>query len=1027
MIFNIKNMTKTIYKYFKNKGFMVVLALFLVCSLVCGDLDIVKINAESADESDLSRISNPIVVEDSTTRSGQRTTYSIITFGSYPQSEVLSDDEEYSKLENATDWDSANVTTIDGVKYKRITKSDARRVDGQAMYYFRGDGVCSYNWEDSTSWHYFRFEPIKWRVLEKSDDELLCLSELGLDTYDYWDSTDTNNNSGSRVYEKTEWLTSLIRYFLNSYDVENGFLDTAFSDDEQNAIVGNLVDEGVYDKIVLPDFDMIYSGSKSLSYGFCSSADAMDDARLCNASDYGRAMGIVVRNSKDYVNCCRWQTSERINGNQYMGYVDFDGKVIDKYNSEFSTLGRGIRPIIQIDTTKDNIEELIDYSYQCDTTTQIKKQISEYYSKVESEKDFFYLGNKKVCGSYYVEDTCFRYVNFGSFPKTEIKEDNAIYGTLSSEDASWNNNEIEIDGEKYLRLTKDEVNVFDSGGSYNYSYYDWNASDAKYRYIKYEPIKWCVVAVEDGKALLLSDECIYNWGITGDTSTSVKWSISCLRSYLNGYTKDYNNKGIDFSNNSFVGKAFSEDEKDIIVGGTIDNDKYGLPSKDMVLIPCKDEIEDYSGATSGELYNSDNTDYSYILGSVKCFNKVYCPIRSTSNSIEVDDPFYGNFTPSIDAMCVRVCVCVNVSDTKKLSDVMTYEGLYNPTFGMLGANDEYPVEDISGEGSSTSPTSTAKTTVTPTVKPTETPTIKPTTTPTVKPTVTPTVSPTASVLPTAEVVTSTSPVPTEEVDISESSSPVPNDDESEVTGSPDNADGPSVSSSPSKDGDLSTESPEDYLSTESPTSSLSPASSAGSTPATSASPSPTSSASSTPASSSTSSKASSVSSGGASTASSSVSSGGASTASSSDGIFIYKGIKYRFKGNKGIVCGLSKKMVSVRIPEKIKYNKKSYKVTEVSANAFKGNRFICNVRVGDNVTKINECAFMKCKKLQNIIIGKSIVNIGTKAFANDKKLVFVKITSKRLKKVNKGAFDGIFLRLTFKGSDSKFRGHNGGF
>ncbi|MCR5586620.1 MAG: leucine-rich repeat domain-containing protein [Lachnospiraceae bacterium] len=1007
MIFNSMNMTKNIYKYFKNKGFMVVLALFLVCSLVCGDLDIVKINAESADESDLSQISNPIVVEDSTTRSGQRTTYSIITFGSYPQSEVLSDDEEYSKLENATDWDSANVTTIDGVKYKRITKSDARRVDWQVMDRFSGDGVCSYNWEDSTSWHYFRFEPIKWRVLEKSDDELLCLSELGLDTYDYWDSTDNNNNSGSRVYEKTEWLTSLIRYFLNSYDVENGFLDTAFSDDEQNAIVGNLVDEGVYDKIVLPDFDMIYSGSKSLSYGFCSSADAMDDARLCNASDYGRAMGIVVRNSKDYVNCCRWQTSERINGNQYMGYVDFDGKVIDKYNSDYSTLGCGIRPIIQIDTTKDNIEELIDYSYQCDTTTQIEKQILEYYSKVESEKDFFYLGNKRVCGSYYVEDTCFRYVNFGSFPKTEIKEDNAIYGTLSSEDASWSNNEIEIDGEKYLRLTKDEVNVFDSGGSHWYSYYDWSASDAEYRYIKYEPIKWCVVAVEDGKALLLSDECIYNWGITGDTSTSAKWSVSCLRSYLNGYTKDYNTKEIDFSNNSFVGKAFSEDEKDIIVGGTIDNDKYGLPSKDMVLIPCKDEIEDYSGATSGELYNTDNTDYSYILGSVKCFDKVYCPIRSTSNSIEVDDPFYGNFTPSIDAMCVRVCVCVNVSDTEKLSDVMTYEGLYNPTFGMLGANDEYPVEDISGEGSTSTPTATAVST------------IKPTTTPTAKPTVTPTVSPTASVLPTAEVVSSASPVPTEEVDISESSSPVPNDDESEVTGSPDNTDGPSVSSSPSKDGDLSTESPEDDLSTESPTSSLSPASSASPSPTSSVSPSPTSSvspsntssASSTPASSSISSTA------------SSVSSGGASTASDTDETIIYKGIKYRIKGNKVVVCGISKKMVSVRIPEKIKYNKKSYKVTEVSANAFKGNRFICNVRVGDNVTKINECAFMKCKKLQNIIIGKSIVNIGTKAFANDKKLVFVKITSKRLKKVKKGAFDGISSKVTFRVPTSKLRAY----
>lgn len=57
------------------------------------------------------------------------------------------------------------------------------------------------------------------------------------------------------------------------------------------------------------------------------------------------------------------------------------------------------------------------------------------------------------------------------------------------------------------------------------------------------------------------------------------------------------------------------------------------------------------------------------------------------------------------------------------------------------------------------------------------------------------------------------------------------------------------------------------------------------------------------------------------------------------------------------------------------------------------------------VTVIGKKAFNKCKKLKKVTIGKNVKTIKVKAFANSKKLKTVIIKGKKLKKVEKNAFN----------------------
>ncbi|MCM1158959.1 MAG: leucine-rich repeat domain-containing protein, partial [Clostridium sp.] len=87
-----------------------------------------------------------------------------------------------------------------------------------------------------------------------------------------------------------------------------------------------------------------------------------------------------------------------------------------------------------------------------------------------------------------------------------------------------------------------------------------------------------------------------------------------------------------------------------------------------------------------------------------------------------------------------------------------------------------------------------------------------------------------------------------------------------------------------------------------------------------------------------------------------------------------------------------------------KIGKKKYKVTSVSANAFRDNKKIKTVTIGNNVKEIGKNAFRGCKNLKKVTIGKNVTTIGSYAFYDCKKLSLIEIHSSKITKVGKAAF-----------------------
>lgn len=251
-------------------------------------------------------IGNPKIEEDTTMTAGQKVTWDCIYFGSYPQSEITSKDGSvYNKLKNATSWDN-NDTTIDGVKYRRLKGEDA------TQHAYSGSSEQYYDWNDDyTTYHYFKYEPIKWRVLNKDNNDVFLLSDIALDDQRY-----------NEKWATITWEKSSMRSWINGYkasenqpeiDYSNkNFIDTAFSTAQKNAIKTTKVENrnnihygsagqggnDTSDKIFLLSEREVYNTDDAKKYGFVLDGEVYDEARRCKCSTYAYAMG-TWRNIED--------------------------------------------------------------------------------------------------------------------------------------------------------------------------------------------------------------------------------------------------------------------------------------------------------------------------------------------------------------------------------------------------------------------------------------------------------------------------------------------------------------------------------------------------------------------------------------------------------------------------------------------------------------------------------------------------------------------------------------------------------
>ena len=98
------------------------------------------------------------------------------------------------------------------------------------------------------------------------------------------------------------------------------------------------------------------------------------------------------------------------------------------------------------------------------------------------------------------------------------------------------------------------------------------------------------------------------------------------------------------------------------------------------------------------------------------------------------------------------------------------------------------------------------------------------------------------------------------------------------------------------------------------------------------------------------------------------------------------------------------KAKKIIIPDVVEIKGVIYKVTSIAKNAFKSNKTLTTVEIGNNVKIIGKEAFSGCKKLKTVNMGNNVTTIGDKAFYNCGRITSITIPSK-VNKIGKSAFE----------------------
>ena len=281
--------------------------VIIVCLLLAGGIKYYSTGNEqeiSTAKKDL--VENPKIVKDTSVEGGKKVTWDCIWFGSYPQTKIVSSSKEndlYSTLETANGWDKNNDIIIGKEKYHRAKKS------------------------------YFKYEPIKWRVIKCENGEALLLSDIVLDKQKY-----------NKRLKKVSWEKSTLRKWLNKK-----FMNRAFSSSEQEAIrTTKVINEDNY-------YYKTDGGNDTLDKIYLLSLSETDEEKEYGFTDsYG--MTIKYSNYADLDDYQYWWLRTPGEKNISAAAVDMFGEAY--VGGGESDMELGIRPVLHL-----NLLATDDYSY----------------------------------------------------------------------------------------------------------------------------------------------------------------------------------------------------------------------------------------------------------------------------------------------------------------------------------------------------------------------------------------------------------------------------------------------------------------------------------------------------------------------------------------------------------------------------------------------------------------------------------------------------------------------------------------
>lgn len=305
----------------------------------------------------------------------------VIEFGSYPQTEVTdkalidalnglapawenwksygyySGEGTYGSMTSG-DWMRYAEVSYNGSKYRGVRFTLCRP---NYTYTSTEASYTENNYRTYTN-YWFKYEPLKWRILDPSTGLVMCETIIDSQPYSntvYQDpaaASETYAYFNDAVYKNyaNDYETSSIRKWLNE-----DFYNAAFTAGEKGQIITTaLNNDGYYtvtgqsdyksldsnatdDKVFLLSYDEMLNKA----YGFNAVCDTADSKRTAKGSDYAKCQGLWV--SSDY---CQgnsyWLLRTPGNKTSSCCYVNIDGFVYHTYS--VNKAGYGIRPAMSL-------------------------------------------------------------------------------------------------------------------------------------------------------------------------------------------------------------------------------------------------------------------------------------------------------------------------------------------------------------------------------------------------------------------------------------------------------------------------------------------------------------------------------------------------------------------------------------------------------------------------------------------------------------------------------------------------------
>lgn len=491
--------------------------------------------------------------------------YSYIYFGSYPQTEVKG--EELTSAITEALYDGKGDAWIDGTKYRRISKNDV--YDKESF----GD----------ERYRYFKWERMKWRVLQNDGKTLLVMADKRIDSAEH----------------STGWKNSAVRKWLNGE-----FLGMAFSGEEQAAILTEKILLGDYGTMgVDVSRDRVFALSpadvSNPEYGFCDDRNMISESRKVASSEYA----YVRSNRYGQGWCLRGYGNGVGNGKVSSGFIDDIYMVVPALRLKLSS----------------------EYWYDMDDGTS---GAGGNEGVVETPGDSGQDNPENPIHCCAMDTTEYSYVYFGSYPQGEVVEE-ALTPAITGASYDGEGDAV-VDGKKYRRISKEDV--------YNQKLF----GNSQYRYFMWEPIKWRVLKNDGEKLFLLADKGLDSQAYHNQ-DLAVTWENSAIRQWLN---EDFCQMAFEdvqqqvikeqhlFNENHASGTEGGGDTRDkvfLLSQEDVDNIEYGF---------CKDAGDYYSmvrkvqGSAYGNAIGGWND--SRFLETRYCSWWLRSPGRSENMAAQVD-------------------------------------------------------------------------------------------------------------------------------------------------------------------------------------------------------------------------------------------------------------------------------------------------------------------------------------------------------------------------------------------------------